>query len=330
MPLTNTQYDQIMRGYQDRQLKRQRLIDTRREEIATTIPQISKLDADIASLSVKRARQLLDGDASALKDLHEQIQALSLQKQQLLQDHGYPADYFQPPFTCPDCQDTGYIGHERCHCLKQAAIDLVYTQSNLQGILEQENFASFSLDYYDNHIYDENTRISSFEAAQNALLQCRRFVDTFDSDFENLLLFGDTGVGKTFLSNCVAKELLDTGHSVIYFSAHHLFDLLAQKTFARDPQAAESYRNIFDCDLLIIDDLGTELINTFTASQMFYCVNERLNRNKGTIISTNLTLGELQDAFTERVTSRIMSRYKIIPLIGDDLRLVRRGFMRRG
>ena len=89
-------------------------------------------------------------------------------------------------------------------------------------------------------------------------------------------------------------------------------------------------RPIFWIDLLIIDDLGTELINTFTASQMFYCVNERLNRNKGTIISTNLTLGELQDAFTERVTSRIMSRYKIIPLIGDDLRLVRRGFMRRG
>ena len=321
MPLTNTQYDQIMRGYQDRQLKRQRLIDTRREEIAATIPQISKLDADIASLSVKRARQLLDGDASALKDLHEQIQALSLQKQQLLQDHGYPADYFQPPFTCPDCQDTGYIGHERCHCLKQAAIDLVYTQSNLQGILEQENFASFSLDYYDNHIYDENTRISSFEAAQNALLQCRRFVDTFDSDFENLLLFGDTGVGKTFLSNCVAKELLDTGHSVIYFSAHHLFDLLAQKTFARDPQAAESYRNIFDCDLLIIDDLGTELTNHFTTSQFFVCLNERIRKEKSTLISTNLQLFDIATIYSERIFSRISNSFTILHLFGKDIRI---------
>ena len=310
-----------MRGYQDRQLKRQRLIDTRREEIATTIPQISKLDADIASLSVKRARQLLDGDASALKDLHEQIQALSLQKQQLLQDHGYPADYFQPPFTCPDCQDTGYIGHERCHCLKQAAIDLVYTQSNLQGILEQENFASFSLDYYDNHIYDENTRISSFEAAQNALLQCRRFVDTFDSDFENLLLFGDTGVGKTFLSNCVAKELLDTGHSVIYFSAHHLFDLLAQKTFARDPQAAESYRNIFDCDLLIIDDLGTELTNHFTTSQFFVCLNERIRKEKSTLISTNLQLFDIATIYSERIFSRISNSFTILHLFGKDIRI---------
>ena len=321
MPLTNTQYDQIMRSYQNRQLERQRLIDTRREEIATVIPEITKLDADIASLSVKRARQLLDGDASALEDLHEQIQALSMQKQQLLQAHGYPANYFQPPYTCPDCQDTGYIGHERCHCLKQAAIDLVYTQSNLKGILEQENFSSFSLDYYDNDIYDDNTRLSSYEAAQNALLQCRRFVDTFDSSFENLLLFGDTGVGKTFLSNCVAKELLDTGHSVIYFSAHHLFDLLAQKTFAKDPQAAESYRNIFDCDLLIIDDLGTELTNHFTASQFFVCLNERIRKEKSTLISTNLQLFDIATIYSERIFSRISNSFTILHLFGKDIRI---------
>ena len=111
-----------------------------------------------------------------------------------------------------------------------------------------------------------------------------------------------------------------------------MFDILAGSRFNGndDDEAKGRAAYILDCDLLIIDDLGTELINTFTASQMFYCVNERLNRNKGTIISTNLTLGELQDAFTERVTSRIMSKYKIIPLIGDDLRLVRRGFVRRG
>ena len=324
MPLTNTQYDQIMREYQNRQLARQRLIDTRREEIAGIIPEIPKLDAEIASLSVRRARQLLDGDPSALQDLHEQIQKLSLNKQQLLQAHGYPADYFQPPYTCPDCQDTGYIGHERCHCLKQAAIDLVYTQSNLQGILEEENFSAFSLDYYDNDIYDDNTRISSLEAAQNALLQCHRFVDTFDTQFENLLLFGDTGVGKTFLSNCVAKELLDTGHSVIYFSAHHLFDLLAQKTFAKDPQAAESYRNIFDCDLLIIDDLGTELTNHFTTSQFFVCLNERIRKQKSTLISTNLQLFDIATIYSERIFSRISNSFTILHLFGKDIRICKK------
>ena len=241
-----------------------------------------------------------------------------------MQAHGYPADYFQPPYTCPDCLDTGYIGHERCHCLKQAAIDLVYTQSNLKGILEQENFASFSMDYYDNDIYDENTRISSYEAAQNALLQCHRFVDTFDSSFENLLLFGDTGVGKTFLSNCVAKELLDTGHSVIYFSAHHLFDLLAQKTFAKDPQAAESYRNIFDCDLLIIDDLGTELTNHFTTSQFFVCLNERIRKEKSMLISTNLQLFDIATIYSERIFSRISNSFTILHLFGKDIRICKK------
>ena len=123
--------------------------------------------------------------------------------------------------------------------------------------------------------------------------------------------------------------MADKGYSVCYVSAGKLFSDFETEKFRLKEDGALT-GEYMETDLLIIDDLGTELINTFTASQMFYCVNERLNRNKGTIISTNLTLGELQDAFTERVTSRIMSRYKIIPLIGDDIRLVRRGFMRRG
>ena len=162
--------------------------------------------------------------------------------------------------------------------------------------------------------------------------QCREFAQQYPAKGNSILFTGGTGVGKTFLTNCIARKLMDTYHSVIYFSASDLFEVFSRNKFDYDQaeEMKDTYRYILDCDLLIIDDLGTELINTFTASQMFYCVNERLNRNKGTIISTNLTLGELQDAFTERVTSRIMSRYKIIPLIGDDLRLVRRGFMRRG
>ena len=207
--------------------------------------------------------------------------------------------------------------------LKQAAIDLVYTQSNLQGILEKENFDTFSYDYYADDIYD-NTQLSSLEAARNAVVQCHRFVDTFDDTFENLLLFGDTGVGKTFLSNCVAKELLDTGHSVIYFSAHHLFELLAQKTFTREPQAAESYRNIFDCDLLIIDDLGTELTNTFTTSQFFVCLNERIRKQKSTLISTNLELFDIASIYSERIFSRISNSFIILHLFGNDIRLCKK------
>lgn len=321
MPLTNTQYDEIMRAYQQKQLRRQRLITARKEEIARLTPRIAELDGQIASLSVSRARRLLDGDDSALADLKEQIHALSMQKAQTLHSLGYPENYFSPPYECPDCQDTGYIGTKRCHCLIQASIDLVYTQSNLQDILEKENFSQFSLSYYGDDIYEPDTHISSLNAAQNAVSKCQRFVRTFDSAFENILLFGDTGVGKTFLSNCIAKELLDTGHSVIYFSAHQFFDILAKNTFGKDTNAAADYQNIFDCDLLIIDDLGTEMPNSFTASQFFICLNERIRSRKSTLISSNLELYDIASIYSERVFSRISNSFILLHLFGKDIRI---------
>ncbi len=321
MPLTNAQYDEIMRTYQQRQLRRQHLIAARRQEIARLAPQIAELDGDIASLSVSRAKRLLDGDDQALADLKEQIRSLSEQKKGILLSLGYPEDYFSPPYECPDCQDTGYIGSRRCHCLKQASIDLVYTQSNLRDILQKENFSSFSFACYSEDIFEPTTHISSLDAAKNAYAKCRRFVHTFDHTFENILLFGDTGTGKTFLSNCIARELLDTGHSVIYFSAHRFFDILAKNTFGKDADAAADYRNIFDCDLLIIDDLGTEMPNTFTASQFFVCLNERIRAQKSTLISSNLELCDIASIYSERVFSRISNSFILLHLFGKDIRI---------
>ncbi len=158
----------------------------------------------------------------------------------------------------------------RCHCFEQAAINLVYTQSNLKEILERENFSTFSFDYYSADDINPATGRSSLETAKDAVAKCHDFIDHFDSTFSNLYLYGDTGIGKTFLSNCIAKELLDRGHSVIYFTAFQLFDILSKGVFKRDEEALLSHRNIFDCDLLIIDDLGTELSNSFTTSQLFF------------------------------------------------------------
>ena len=323
MPLTNTQYDQIMRGYQDRQLKRQQLIDTRREEIAAKIPKITELDAQIASLSVRRARQLLDGDASALTDLHDQIQTLSARKQECLQNAGYPADYFQPPYTCPDCHDTGFIGDEKCHCFKQAMVDLLYRQSNIHEVLERENFDTFDIRYYSD-AKNRNLGISPRENMQAVLNTCHDFIDHFDEQARNLLFYGDTGVGKTFLTNCVARELLNTSHTVIYLTAFHLVDILQNNTFGNDDMD-DSDENMFhyilDCDLLIIDDLGTELNNAFVTSQLFLCINERLLARKSTIISTNLSLDELQNEYSERIFSRLISNYEIMLILGDDIRI---------
>ena len=141
---------------------------------------------------------------------------------------------------------------------------------------------------------------------------------------KNIFFYGNTGVGKTFLSNCIAKELLDAGYSVIYFTAFQLFDILSKGVFEKDADAIAAHQNIFDCDLLIIDDLGTELSNSFTTSQLFLCVNERILRQKSTIISTNLNLEQIAEIYSERTLSRISSNYSFIKLFGDDIRIKKR------
>ena len=160
------------------------------------------------------------------------------------------------------------------------------------------------------------------ETAKDAVAKCKDFIRHFDDEFSNLYFYGDTGIGKTFLSNCVAKELMDSGHSVIYFTAFQLFDILSKGVFDEDAVAA--HRNIFTCDLLIIDDLGTELANSFTTSQLFLCLNERILRKKSTVISTNLGMTQLADIYSERILSRISSYYTLIKLFGDDIRILKR------
>ena len=326
MPLTNTQYDEIMRTYEKRQLDRQQLIDERKKELARLDPEFTKIDSRIARSSVATAKQLLSGDTSAQEHLPKKIQHLRQQRTDLLKEYGYPENYLHPAYTCPVCQDTGYITNHRCHCLKQASIDLVYPPSNLRNILQTANFSNFSFDYYSDSkdMIDPATQYTPLEAAQNAVAQCRNFIRSFEKpdDFQNLLIFGDTGIGKTFLSNCVAKKLLDTGHSVIYFSAHQLFELLTDQQFGRTSQfSAADYRNIFDCDLLIIDDLGTEAINTMTTSQFFVCLNERILNHKSTLISTNLELTELATYYSERIFSRIFNNFTVLHLFGNDIRI---------
>ena len=324
MPLNNSQYDTIIREYDARQLRAQHLIEQRTNEVYEKAPQIKEIDSMIATYSVASARRLLEGDTAALLDLKQQIATFRNKKRFILKELGYPDNYFEPVYTCPDCKDTGYINGQRCHCFKQQAINLVYTQSNIKDILAVENFGTFSYNYYSDKVIDHATGLSSLATAKQAVLKCHEFIDSFDNTFSNLLLYGDTGIGKTFLSNCVAKELLDSGHSVIYFTAFQLFDILSKGIFDKDNKAIDAHQNIFDCDLLIIDDLGTELVNSFTTSQLFLCLNERILRKKATLISTNLSIGQIADIYSERVLSRIAGHYTIIKMFGDDIRMKKR------
>ena len=321
MALNNSQYDTILRTYEQKQVHNRDVLDKRRKTVYNLVPEMKDIHDSISLLSVNQARKLLNGDEAALSELKSQIRALISKKTELLVAAGFPADYLEPIYECPDCKDTGYIGSQKCHCLQKAIIDLLYTQSNLKNILQEENFDTFSFKYYsDNHV-DPVTGRSALTNIRNAHFIAHDFVDTFAKDFRNLFLYGDTGVGKTFLTNCIAKELIDNSFSVIYFTAFELFDTLAKSRVEKDSAAEMMNEHIFDCDLLIIDDLGTELTNSFTVSQLFLCINERLLRRKSTIISTNLSLESLVDIYSERTFSRITSNYTMLKITGDDIRI---------
>lgn len=326
MPLQNSQYDAIMREYNRRQFLNRHVLEQHKEEAFAKLPRLREIEQEIAAVSLRAIRSRLGAFASSSGTLSykEEIEQLGAERSRILLENGYPEDYLSMQYDCPECKDTGYIDGEKCQCFKKAAVNLLYTQSNLQKILEKENFDHFSFDYYSDTIINEATGLTAKETAIDAVRKARMFVNTFDTAFQNLFIYGSTGVGKTFLSNCIAKELIEQAHCVIYFSAFDLFDTLAKNTFQRDSEKENAPEDILTCDLLIIDDLGTELTNTFVVSALFQCINERIMRRKSTIISTNLSLGQFRDIYSERILSRITSNYNMIKLFGEDIRIQKR------
>ena len=326
MALSNSQYDAIMREYGRQQIENHHKLEERRQEIYARLPVVRQLEAEIAERSVACAKKLLEGDKSVLDRLKEDLKDLREQKSLIIRAAGYPDDYLELHYRCPDCRDTGLIDGRKCHCFLQAQMKLLHAQSNLEDVLERENFNALSYEYYDDTEILSQLGITNAAYMRRVAAGCREFVRDFDKKHDNLLFTGSTGVGKTFLTNCIARELMDDFHSVIYLTASDLFDVFSRNKFDYDnaEDMKDMYRFILDCDLLIIDDLGTELNNSFTSSQLFYCINERMNMSRSTIISTNLTLARLRDSYTDRVTSRIMSGYRIIPLYGGDIRLLKK------
>ena len=326
MALSNSQYDAIMREYGRQQIENHHKLEERRKEIYARLPVVKQLEAEIAERSVACAKKLLEGDKGVLDRLKEDLRDLREQKALIIRAAGYPDDYLELHYRCPDCRDTGLVDGRKCHCFLQAQMKLLHAQSNLEDVLERENFKALSYEYYDDTEILPQLGITNAAYMRRVVAGCKEFVRGFDKKHDNLLFTGSTGVGKTFLTNCIARELMDDFHSVIYLTASDLFDVFSRNKFDYDnaEDMKDMYRFILDCDLLIIDDLGTELNNSFTSSQLFYCINERMNMSRSTIISTNLTLARLRDSYTDRVTSRIMSGYRIIPLYGGDIRLLKK------
>jgi DNA replication protein len=327
MALNNSQYNVIIRAYQKKQLNSKHELDKRYAEVYKAIPELEILEQQIADIAVKKARnRLFDGDKNAIYELKEEFKIIGMQKEELLKKGGYNLYYLEPQHECSDCKDTGYAEGKKCHCFRQAEIELLYTQSNIKTALLRENFDTLKYDYYDNKKLLESNNKTQLENMKVVIEKCKDFAENFDSEFKNILFTGTTGSGKTFLSNCIAQKLIINYKSVIYLSSMELFDLLSKNRFGKDEASeyTDMYEHIFECDLLIIDDLGTELTNSFTISELFFCINERLIRRNSTIISTNLSLGSLRDIYSERVVSRIISEYDIMTLCGEDIRIQKR------
>ena len=269
----------------------------------------------MSACSIRQAERLFDEEPDALEILRQELSSLRAEKEQILKKAGYPVDYMEMQYTCPDCKDTGYVGQKKCHCFRQKEIELLYSSSRLQSVLEKENFSTLSYD-----VYDETQRTSM----PPIIRTCQEYALNFRRDGKSMLFYGSVGTGKTFLSNCIAKDLLDKGFSVIYFTSFQLFELLSGAISGGSENFRQAYEPLLESDLLILDDMGTELSNTFTVSKLFQILNERMLAGKSTIISTNLSLQDFRDIYSERVFSRITSSYTLLKFTGSDIRIRRK------
>ncbi len=324
MQLRNEQYKQLYSIYNETQLRNERIQQARRREIQHKIPAYEALNHRLAELSVEMVRAKLEDGTGNLATFQAEVEEITRRKEQLLIEHGYPANYTDRIYTCSDCQDTGYIDDEKCHCFQSRIVEYLYEQSNLKEVLEHENFSHFCIDYYPDDFVEETTGLTPRDNSRKILHTAQFFAEHFTETHDNLLLYGNTGVGKTFLSHCIAKEALDQSHTVVYLTSLGLFDILEKNKFDRSTHTEEKSATvsyILNCDLLIIDDLGTELNNSFTSSQLYQVLDTRLVHQKSTIISTNLSFDDLREQYSERIFSRITSGYTLLKVTGDDIRL---------
>lgn len=322
MPLTNQQYNFISRTYEKRRAENDYQFERRRAEVYQKIPEFQELDQQIISTSMEHARILLDpqngrqpSQKNLLDALHQKLEHMRLLKLQLLTDAGYPKDYLEPRYTCELCRDTGYVDGRKCSCFRRLEVELLYDASQIRDLLETNNFSRLSYDYYQG---------DDLERFQLAVATCKNFINNFDSDYRNLLFYGTVGTGKSFLSDCVAKELIDQGKFVIYFSAIRLFENISSKMYTKE-LSDQLLDALYHSDLLIIDDLGTEYATEFTKSHLFNIVNERMCNRKAVIISTNFTtLDEIRSRYSDRIFSRVFQHYEMLKLTGTDIRIQQR------
>ncbi|MBR5348748.1 MAG: ATP-binding protein [Lachnospiraceae bacterium] len=316
MSYPNEIKNEIDRHYSLLRNENVRIENERRAQVYENVAGYQELASEQARISAQAARAALAGStpsAETQAGLAGQLQRLALRKKELLRLNSIPEDYLEPYYHCPMCKDTGFINGKPCSCSKQLLISLLYRYSNLTA-LDEQNFDKLDMSLYPEHIKSANGGWSVRDVMEQIVDFCKNYAEDFSAeDASSLLITGNTGTSKTFLSSCIARRVMDRGFSVLYLSATDAFTILRQDTWAfKDDEDDETLGNeqvkmLTDCDLMIIDDLGTEPETAHTSSYFFRLINDRLVHKKSTILTSNHTPAQLRRTYTERVVDRITS-----------------------
>lgn len=309
-----------------------------KDEIYKSLPVLEELDKQIAFAGIELSKTVLlkpENFEEEVIQIRSKIDSYREEKRKVLEENNLSDESFKPNFECKMCNDTGYVGgieikdskelmssHEKCQCYKQKIIESLYDMSNIKYRLKKENFNMFDISIFSDEKFKEE-KLSPRQNMKNILEACGNFCMNFSRESPSLLFHGTTGVGKTFMCNCIASELIERGKTVIYQTASNLIEVIEEHKFKKTEESGmskENYNYLFECDLLIIDDLGTELNNSFTNSELFNIINARMISDKKTIISTNLPLTDLAQTYSDRITSRIFNEFAIFKFYGKDLR----------
>lgn len=307
---------------EDRRNKAEQEVQEKKKRIFESIEELGELSKEIAEVSLLAVKAIANGGA-AEQVKQFKLKSLELQKKRddLLKENGVPKAYFKCRYYCGKCHDTGYLANGFCDCLKKLLINEAARDLNIKAPLDKFSFDNFKLDYYDNNLVPGlKEPVTPREQATKNLEFCREYARNFSKGSPNLLLGGGTGLGKTHLSLAIVKEVLKKGYSVVYISAVQLVLNLEEHRFSSNEQGKYSMDSFLKCDLLVIDDFGSEPISSFSVASMYNIINTRLLQQKQTIINTNLSGQRIVDQYEERVASRLLGEYYVLKFYGRDIR----------
>lgn len=323
----------ILNEYEKKRIYKINELENKKQDLYAKLPRLQEIDSKLSSLSISTAKNLLMfNNPHLITDLNDNINNLKKEKIDLLKSIGKDESYFDINYDCKLCNDTGYITQDfqtvKCNCLKQKIFDLEYNKSNISN-LSKHNFSVFKSTFYSDVVDKQKYKSDISPRGNIEIIKkiCINFINNFDNiEEKNLLFTGNTGLGKTFLSSCIANELLKKGKTVLYQTSPIMFDAIIDYRFGKT--TSNIYNNLLDVDLLIIDDLGTECMNNMKFTELFNIINSRLlnqnNKCTKTIISTNLNLQNLFQSYDERIVSRFIGNYNICRFYGEDIRFIKK------